>query len=315
MADHEPIELLGRFFSFWGATVMRALRLGVNYWLGTLLAGFVFAAALYFTLPLLATRVGWSEAIHETNYILHGVYAIGASFIVMFVFFMIVAPASMYWEQADRIDALAPDANQEFLFNVLRWVSDSAARIPDNDPISIIVLKDHAVALICDAFGRSIGDTLCRGLKSQDACSIDVDETRENLTRMLRGKLIGIADEVADSSSIRTIQPSFVRSNWADIKTRYKKAVLRELLDKGEQIASTYTIRGTERLLDKKRDEILWWKEIVSLYIQSAEPLHARKIKLALAENDPAHLEAIDEMRDAIARVVVDVKATLESEP
>ncbi|MCH8151112.1 MAG: hypothetical protein IH830_01910 [Planctomycetes bacterium] len=95
---------IGRFFAFWFYVCpVRAFWLAFNHSLSLLLGGLVLSASLYVSLPVLASWVGKEEALHEANYIKHGLVALGFAAVALFVLFIIVAPASMYWEQKDEL--------------------------------------------------------------------------------------------------------------------------------------------------------------------------------------------------------------------
>ncbi len=116
---------------------------------------FIICLAVGLPFLVIAKAKGKSWAVIEWDVNLWTVIAIllGAIALVLTIA-SIVVPVRI----DKQLRELSPERRKNFIYNTLRWISDRANDIAKNDPISLIVLKDHTVKLITEAFGRSLGE-------------------------------------------------------------------------------------------------------------------------------------------------------------
>lgn len=226
------LRAIGRFFAFWFYLCpVRAFGLALNHVLSLLLGGILISVSLYVSLPMLASWVGKEEALHEAHYIKHGIVALALATVVLLILFIIVAPASMYWEEHDRADNLDPGPKKTLLHRLLRWISDRAGSV---DSGALIVLQEDTFRLIEAAFGRSKARAMVNANPLPEFYKVVFGHWQG-----LEQPFISTIDEMADHPD--DPQPDFDVHVWHNFQDEHQKHYRERLVGLGKSIYSGFS--------------------------------------------------------------------------
>lgn len=289
----------------YSARVTREVLLEVfrHHFIRSLVFFIICLAAGY---PILVIAKGESWAMIEWDVNLWTVTALllGAIAVVLTIA-SIVVPVRI----DKQLREFSPERRKNFLYNTLRWISDRANDIADNDPISMIVLKNHTVKLITEAFGRSLGEQIRAQFESNPLNQIGFEQ--QLWGKHNREDLVSLVDRLADTLDEQFIQPRFRVDDWEAFEGSVEQQTLQSIMLRGRSIKGGRTKKKDDPDFgyQEKLKQVGWWLPVLTEHVQRTKPEHTGELKRIVETKDPSRCSSEDELEDLLTKVMSKVTA------
>lgn len=266
----------------------------------------LFIICLAVGYPVLVGAKGEAWAMIEWDVNLWTVIAlVSGAIVVVLTIASIVVPVRI----DKQLRGFSPERRKNFLYNTLRWISDRANDIAENDPISIIVLKDHTVKLITEAFGRSLGDQTRTQFEGSPLNQIGFEQ--QLWGKICRKALVSLADTLGDTLDERTIQPSFRVDDWEAFDRNVEQQTLQIIMLRGRSIKGGRTAKkdDSDYGYQDKLKRVKWWLPVLTAHVQRTTPERTGELKRIVEAKDPSRCSSEEELEDLLTTVMSKVRA------